>query len=258
MSISATYIGVIILLIILIGFVLTVIRALASSAGARIRHDMNRVLSTYDELINSKVANYKAQDKTSQRVEHINLLKTQDSEESNYVLVKEKTMSSSSFIRREASHRDASLVDGYDSIKNEFREYDENIDARVKEVSDSIKKTEFDSAVVRVLDSISIDSVYDLCLDKSEQQLEFFRNVLSQKDMIVLDRYLETTRKKKFSTIEFYDWLKMSALQAPKEIIVRSGNKENDAEYYPSICEGCQIIAGNKLYDYSISKRDIQ
>ena len=41
-------------------------------------------------------------------------------------------------------------------------------------------------------------------------------------------------------------------------VVVRSGNKSSDSDYDPSICEGCQIIVGDKIYDYSISKRDIQ
>lgn len=269
MAVSSTYIGVIILLLILIGFVLTVIRTLANSAGARIRQDMNKVLTSYDDLISAKSYEYKelcekfeaAKNKTL-----VNLLNKNTSNENNVrgegtttVVAKEQQLSASSFIKKDVKHRDIALADGYNSIKTEFRNIDEQIKENVKIVSYMSERSEFDKAIVRVVNSLSIDNVYTLSLDSPNDQLKFFKNTLNEKDIVVLDKYLETTRKKKFSTIDFYDWLKIRSLEVSGEVKVRSGNTDDDNyDYEPSICEGYQIISGNKLYDYSISKRDIQ
>ncbi len=260
MAISATYIGVIILLVILIGFVLTVIRTLAKSAGTRIRHDMNNLLSSYDDLINEKTAAYKDIENKG-REERLNILKVKQHEnDTAQVVVKEtNTISASSFVKKEVKHRDSALADGYDSIKGEFRDYENEADENINIISNYIENTAFDESLQKILEGLTVENVYELSLDNSDSQLEFFKDTLSKKDMAVLDKYLEVTHKKKFSTIDFYDWVKTRSKEMANKLEVRSGNKgDKKAIFEPSICEGYQIITGDKLYDYSISKRDIQ
>ena len=255
MGISTTYISVIIILLVLIGFVLSIIITLASTAGKKIRHDMGRVLSSYDYLIDQKMMRYNNSPVEDKKL--VNLLKANEGDNLKGYAKKEKVLSSYSFLRNEATHRISSLAQGYDSIKNEFRDYVENIDEKIKIASNDVKRSEFDEAVLRLSEDLSVDSVYNLCLQTSDEQLKFFKEILKPKDKVVLDKYLET-HTKKFSTIEFYNWIKVNSMSVYKSVEVRTGNAKVNSDYDPSICEGCQIVVGDKLYDYSISKRDIQ
>ena len=260
MGITATYIGVIILLCVLIGFVMSVILTLSATASNKIRQDMNRVLDSYNHLLNTKMEEY-----NSRNILLKNVDKKEDEEEVEEIkkpvetfVDKAQKISSSSFVRREASHRITSLAEGYDAIKNEFRNYAKDIDEKeLKAISNKKENSDFEKAVLRIDEMLSIESIYELCLLPNEDQLEFFKNTLESKDMIALEKYLEI-HTKKFSCIEFYDWIKTNAISASKEITVRSGDVNTKGVYDPSICEGCQIVTGNKIIDYSISKRDIQ
>lgn len=260
MGISATYIGVIILLCVLIGFVLSVILTLANTASNKIRQDMNKVLDSYNHLLNKKMEEY-----NSRNI----LLKENENEEDDstetviskpieHVLNNFQGLSSSSFVRREASHRIASLAEGYDAIKNEFRGYASDIDETYFQVmSDKKLNNNFEKAILRLNEELHADSIYELSLLPNNEQLEFFKDTLNLKDMIVLEKYLEIQRKK-FSSIEFYDWIKTNAISVSEDVEIRSGDSTTKGIYDPSICEGCQIVTGNKLFDFSISKRDIQ
>lgn len=259
MGISATYIGVIILLLILIGFVLSVIRSLGAAAGSRIRHDMNRVLSSYDYIINSKMNTLKENQSVKKVVNKNVVAKTNDANISkpNTYVIKDNTGLPSSFIKNEASHRDSSLVGGYDSIKNEFRSFGENINEKFKNIFDDIKPTKFEESVLKLSNELSIDTIYELCLYSPKEQLDFFENTLVDDDKEVFHYYLDTITNT-FSTIEFYDWLRNFALNIPKDYVIRTSESNNTSNYEPSICEGVQIVTGNRLYDFSISKRDIR
>ena len=258
MEIGATYISVIIILLVLIGFVLSIIMTLVNTAGKRIRHDMGRVLSSYDYLIDQKMSKYNLEAENSEKRKAVNLLKAEDNTTtSKEILVKEKSLSANSFLRKEASYRVSSLAQGYDAIKNEFRDYAENVKTAAEKAFGDIKRSDLDNALLRLSEILKIEDVYELSVRSPEEQLEYFKKALKPEDKIALTRYL-STHSKAFSTIDFYDWVKISAMSVYQGVVVRSGNKNVDSDYDPSICEGCQIIVGDKIYDYSISKRDIQ
>lgn len=257
MEIGATYISVIIILLVLIGFVLSIIMTLANTAGKRIQHDMSRVLSSYDYLIDQKMSKYNLDADNNEKRETVNLLKKDDETTSKEILIKEKSLSANSFLRKEASYRVSSLAQGYDSIKNEFRDYAGNVKKAAEKAFGDVKRNDFENALLRLSEILKIENVYELSIRSPEEQLEHFNKVLNPEDKIVLTKYLET-HSKTFSTIDFYDWVKISAMSVYQGVVVRSGNKGLDSDYDPSICEGCQIIVGDKIYDYSISKRDIQ
>ena len=257
MEVGATYISVIVILLVLIGFVLSITMTLANTAGKRIQHDMGRILSSYDYLIDQKMSKYNLEAENSEKRKAVNLLKKDDETTSKEILIKEKSLSANSFLRKEASYRVSSLAQGYDSIKNEFRDYAENVKVAAEKAFGKVKRTDFENALLRLSEILKIDDVYELSIKTSEEQLDYFNKVLKPKEKIALTRYL-ATHGNNFSTIDFYDWVKISAMSVYQGVIVRSGNKNADSDYDPTICEGCQIIVGDKIYDYSISKRDIQ
>lgn len=263
MAVSSTYIGVIILLLILIGFVLTIIRTLANSAGTRIRHDMNKILSSYDDIINKKAAEYKelqAQRREEGLVESPNVLKKVKLENSQQeVIIKEDRISASNFIKNEVKHRDTALAEGYGSIKNMFSGLESNMNDNLKVIQYSSEITMLDEAISRLSKSLSQDSVFELSALPSDEQLAFFKENLKREDMIALDEYLKVLRKKRFNTIGFYDWIRTNSLEVDDKVIIRTSVRNDEkGDYDPSICEGYQIVTGRKIYDYSISKRDIQ
>lgn len=261
MAISATYISVILLLCVLIGFVLSVILTLTRTTGSRIRKDMNKTLDLYNQLLNSKMEEYS---KLQKKDVSTNIMQKESydihtNQSVQNVSDKFNRISSSSYVRKEATHRIASLAKGYDSIKSEFRNYASKIEDTVKSISEENRDNDFEEAITRLNNTLSVDTVYEISLLPNNEQLSFFKEVFDEKDKVALDAYLELFPKE-FNCIDFYDWIKITASSISKEIVIRSGETSSnvDYEYDPSICEGCQIVTGNRIYDYSISQRDIQ
>ena len=94
MEIGATYISVIIILLVLIGFVLSIIMTLVNTAGKRIRHDMGRVLSSYDYLIDQKMSKYNLEAENSEKRKAVNLLKAEDNTTTSKEILVKVTKSS--------------------------------------------------------------------------------------------------------------------------------------------------------------------
>ena len=257
MAVSKTYIAVVILLLVLIGFVLVVIKTLANSASSRIRHDLNRVLTDYNELIEKKTEEYHS---WLPKIEELNLLKKSKEDFSGSSFKQSAVaslQSAANFVGTGVMHRDKALADGYEAIKTEFRGINDNLDAVLAAAKAETVSTALGKASKNIVSAMSYASVYDLCTEEPEAQLDFFRKVLSEEDMVALNGFLETNAGE-FDTVTFYDWLKANAAEEQETPSVRSGSTDTNAVFEPSICEGYQVVSGGKLYDYSISKRDIK
>ena len=269
MSSAATYIAIIIVLVILIGFVLTMVNMLANTAGSKIRSDMQRVISTYDAIIamKAKEINEMKNEKTNgnfnyNRKNEIGenliqntkgVISTFDSYEND-----DQRIPISSFIIPSVSYRSSVLADNYEEIKNSFTFTDRSISSEVQKIEKENKQDKFVDACQRIIKGLSFDAVYELATLKSIEQVDLLKKGLHSGDKVVLDNYLDLIGdEEKFDGIRFYDWVKRSIAENSDEVEIRTSSSKNVDEFDPSICDGYRIYVGNKMYDYAISKKDV-
>lgn len=268
MSSIATYIAVVVVLVILIGFVLTMANMLAKTAGSKIRSDMQKVISTYDAIIamKAKEINQMKSEKNETTYNYgkrrelgVNLLQ-------NNVGVSRFDMEDfddtripiSSFIIPSVSYRSSVLADNYEDIKNSFSFTDRAINTEIEKIEKNHKQDKFVDACQRVANAISYEALYELATLKNIEQVNLLKKGLHTTDKIVLETYLELIEdEEKFDGIRFYDWVKRTIAENSDEIEVRTSSNKNEDEFDPSICDGYRIYVGNKMYDYAISKKDV-
>lgn len=268
MSSGATYIAIVVVLVILIGFVLTMANMLANTAGSKIRSDMHKIISAYDSIINAKtkeinqmkidrknsVYNFEnVADRTANLIQG-NTRATSFSEFKR----NDTNISISSFIIPSVSYRSSVLADNYEEIKNNFEFNEKSVKKELEKISKDNKQDKFIDACQRIIDGLSFDAVYELATKKPLEQVELLKKGLKSSDMIALDKYLEIiSDEEKFDGIKFYDWIKRSIAESSDVVEVRSSSNKNEEEFDPSICDGYRLYVGNKMYDYAISKKDV-
>lgn len=274
MSSVATYIAVIIVLVILIGFVLTMVNLLASTTGVKIRNDMQRVISTYNAVLESKAReisslNEKRMSMTANNTKYmysseaygknkdmvrggvVSFGLSSNDENSQYIPI-------SSFILPSVEYRSSVLADNYEEIKNDFAFTDKKIRDNVDKITKDVKEDKITSACESIINGLSFDGIYELATMKGAEQVDLLKNNLRKKDMDALDAYLDVIGNvDKFDAIRFYDWLKRTVKEKSCDVEVRSSSTKNMDEFDSSICDGYRIYIGNKMYDYAISKRDV-
>ena len=269
MSSGASYIAIVIVLVILIGFVFTMVNILTKTAGSRIRSDMQRIISTYDAIIAMKVKeidNIKNEKEKNinndmqRNNRNVNLIQKNvvastvfDSDDNDY-----QNIPISSFIIPSVSYRSSVLADNYEEIKNNFSFSDRNVNSEINRIESENKQDKFVDACQRVIKGLSFNGLYELATLNSIEQVELLKKGLHANDKVVLDRYLHLIEdESKFDGVKFYDWVKRFVAENSNTIEVRTSSSKKMNEFDPSICDGYRIYVGNKMYDYAISKKDV-
>ena len=157
------------------------------------------------------------------------------------------------------SFKSSSLKDDYRAIK-QISEYtpEKALDCTRNQVDSSDVGMRKDYA--GVLKNLSVDVVYELASLDSDQQVAILRESLSPEQTAIIDDYIAESRKR-FDSVDFYSYVKQMNEICGSGFVIRTGNKDDNDRVLPdgtrikyddSICEGSQVIYGNKLYDYSI------
>lgn len=264
MSSETIFISAVLVLVILIGFVLTIVIFLSRNTFTKIQEDMNRVISAYDSIIAAKTKNIEElelqKEQLNKKVENIIEVKQEEPKNDNLSTGPGNTnnIPISSFILSSANYRNDSLASGYETIKNNFEYSEEDMRKEVKNLIGSEEDKNKYQIIKRFLSELEYNSIYELITKDSKSQLEFFRNKYSGEYSQLLDQYLkEIGDSLNFDSVRFYDWLKRKSQEVSTIPKVRTSSRSNDEEFDPSICDGYQIYVGNKMYDYSISKKDV-
>lgn len=268
MSSGATYIAIVIVLVILIGFVLTMVNMLAKTAGSKIRTDMQKVISTYDSIIAMKakeINDIKSESNNGNRTYETrnayggNLLQSNDTPSyNNAIETDDSRIPISSFIIPSVSYRSSVLADNYEEIKNNFTFSDRNVKGEVERIEKETKQDKFVDACIRVIKGLSFEGVYELATLKSTEQVKLLKDNLHNNDKTVLETYLDLIEdEEKFDGIRFYDWIRRTIDDNSNEVEIRTSSSKDKDLFDPSICDGYRIYVGNKMYDYAISKRDV-
>ena len=117
--------------------------------------------------------------------------------------------------------------------------------------------------------ALSFDTVFRLAQMPPEDQLELLDASLDDGDWALLRDFCEERLDAPFDITRFCDWLEERAALEGERLLVRCGEGlgggpesppivlDEEVDHRPKICEGIQVVAGNKLYDYSINEREI-
>lgn len=117
-----------------------------------------------------------------------------------------------------------------------------------------------------MLDKLSFDSVYKISCLQEEQQKEVLREVFSEEEREVLDAYVESLSYP-FSVTEFVLYLKAKSREADDTVYLFAREPENLGVTPTSeqlklckdenLCEGFQVMQGNRLYDYGLRSSEM-
>lgn len=254
-------IGALIAMAALTAYAFIVLRTAASDTGGKIRDKVIRQLESYDVLMQKKsyelVMLLKQIDEAKAALPKRSGLRRDDGQElSGFILPDDADMRNPQFFADYKRIRETLIYDRSDVIR-EILYSRENTDP-----SNAARKRNL------LLDSImgkfSFDNVYRLSVLHPDEQLEVTVEILSADERELLDEYME--RSGRFDSLGFYQWLYMHKKICDDTILVRSADIQN---YYSSpdksirmvydrnICEGFQIIVGNRLYDYGIREYEL-
>lgn len=251
-----SFAAVLIVMALLIGFVVLILRSLAASAGVRIRSDMRRLLNAYDGLLDEKAKalkslqdEYEAVKAALEKLDAASAERRMPAEEESG----EQTVGTAS-VPAAAAYRAAAFGQGYGAIRDQFRLSAEEeqyiVDQVLEEMEDvSAGRGKLASAL---REKLSFETVFRMAQLPGEEQLELLDTSLEDEDWTLLRDYWEEYGDRPFDVTAFCGWLDMLTQLEGEAVIVRGEDSIGG-----QICEGIQVIAGNRLYDYSIKEKEI-
>ncbi len=259
------YIGATIVIALLTGFVLLSVVVVSRRVTQDIRMRASELLSSYDGLLEKK----------SSELERLNeSIAEKKREEENY-----RQLFAAAESSREAGDETASDTEQIVMNTAERMSTARYQDSRTAEIYQKIRGN-FDFSPIDVIRQLSggetaegpatgllrqldYKTICSLSMLSSEKQKEIMYEVLDGSGRTLLDEFISEPGP--FRAIGFYDFLRSRAQIEPKRITLRIAPTAQQ-RYYPSnvdvivddsICEGFQIIVNNKLYDFSVRKREI-
>ena len=249
-----TFLAVVIIMILLIGFALVVLRSLTISAGVRIRADMVKLLESYDRLIETK----------SREIQRLQ-------QELEAAAAKGETTPAPTVIRSGESgkptpvmsvpeapeYRHTTFGGSYETIRDHFALSEQDRRALVEQVQGEADPSSRGASARALRQSLSYDTVFRIALLSPEEQLRLLDTSLSDEDWTLLRDFCEEqSPDTPFDITGFCDWLEERSVLESDEIRIR-GSEDTAQDGQARICEGIQIMVGSKLYDYSINEREI-
>ena len=256
------YIGAAVVVGLLIGFVALAVKQVSQKVTANIRDRAAELLSSYDRLIERKSRQLKkVAEELSDRQDELQELDSaagiveggqsgNGTGDPSYVLNVAEKMAM-------APYQDPRTGMVYQKIRTNFtRDAMEIIREIVPDMGGKGPAT-------ALLEQIDYDTVYKLSAMSSEDQEDIMRESLNEECIGLLDEFM--AKKKKFQAIEFYDFLAGKAMAEPQAVRLKVSPNQNipylpegvDVVVDEDICEGFEVEADNKLYDFCVRKSEI-
>ena len=220
--------AVVILMVLMIAFAMIVLHGLAVSAGIRIRADMVKLLGSYDRIIEEKSREIR---RLQKQLEAAEAKRAAPVEVRPPVPAAERTAPAAVPIPEAAEYRHTALGGSYETTRR-------------------------GAAAAALRAALSYETVYRMALLAPEEQLRILDTSLSDEDWTLLRDFCGERGDAEFSVTRFCDWLEERSMLESGEVRVRDG-RETSPDGQPRICEGVQIMAGGRLYDYSINESEI-
>ena len=245
--------AVVILMVLMIAFAMIVLHGLAVSAGIRIRADMVKLLGSYDRIIEEKSREIR---RLQKELEAAEAKRAAPVEVRPPVPAAERTAPAAVPIPEAAEYRHTALGGSYETIRDHFALSGQERQDLVELVAQRESGTRRGAAAAALRAALSYETVYRMALLAPEEQLRILDTSLSDEDWTLLRDFCGERGDAEFSVTRFCDWLEERSMLESGEVRVRD-SRETSPDGQPRICEGVQIMAGGRLYDYSINESEI-
>jgi hypothetical protein len=168
-------------------------------------------------------------------------------------------------------YMDKDFTEGYQALRNGF-----GVDkagavetVRRAERREAAREISGENAARALLESVPLETRYRLALLERDEALEVLLSAVtdgsagSAAKRELVEGYM---KNEPGDVIDFFNYLEYRAFADSPELVVRTGNPEEDArsygqgvvtQYDPDVCEGIYVIAGGRMHDFSIKSREI-
>lgn len=245
-------VAVLIILIVMNLFMVTVLRQMTLSTGKQIEKDAIRLFSAYDEILEKKSQELqKLEQELEEKRQEEKLGETMPAQAVSQAAAGEACVVS-------GRYRDDTFSDDYQRVKENFS-FDPTLvlDHIRRQIPDSRQEL---ALVEGILGKLSFDDCYEMMTLPTKVQNEILDEFLTEDEKTLHHSYMESSGEEEVQA--FYQWLtdRRRILDTGMELRVGVSLKDRAKElgnqvassYDPEICEGFQVKAGNRIYDYSI------
>lgn len=253
---NAGFMAALIVMLIMIAFTFIVVRMIAFSTGNRIRDYVVMQMQTYDVLIDKKSA-------------ELNEIREQLKAEREMISHKEKHQTANNEIKEVyapsyTEYRNYELFSDYRNLKDNFLHHKKDIAIQIDRLMQKNLSDEVYNNLEQLLLKLNIDNVYKISTLQAEEQLDVIREVITDNEQRILDEFM--VNQETFSCVDFYQWLYVRKVMNDNRIRIKTSetydmndNKSKliTVEYDEGLCEGFQILQGNRLYDYGIRTSEL-
>jgi len=251
------FIVALLVMVIITVFTFIILKMIAESTGSKIRDNVITQMQTYDVLIQKKSSELQA------------IQKQIDNEQSKLLsdMKLSKTMEQSlpgNFPPANDRFRNIDFSEDYRNLKEGFIFDQEKMIREVYSSKEVQVENDINILLAGLLEKFNFENVFKLSVLHSMEQLEVIREIISEEEDILLEDFIKQNRE--FSCLAFYQWLYVQKEVNEKQIRVRTAEKNINysnlgesikIEYDGNLCEGFQILTGNKLYDYGVRKCEL-
>jgi hypothetical protein len=125
------------------------------------------------------------------------------------------------------------------------------------------------NAARELLESVDLDTRYRLALLERDKAFGILLTAVmgttaaDAAKRVLVESYI---MNESGDIVDFFNWLEYRAFTDSAELVVRTGNPDEDAlaygrgvvtQYDPDVCEGVYVITGGRMHDFSIKSREI-
>lgn len=251
------FLAVIIVILLMNSFLFFVFKGIAVNVGKLAQNHVVRQLSSYDDLIEKKEHVLHELNKA--------LAKKQAQLANDGIQVKESTPTPlNPFAISPGNYLDTHFLRNYRLVR-EFFHFDHcSCINNVLQQYDTLEEDSHSMLSRQILARFSLDDRFGLSTLEEQDQIEILEEILNEDEFCLLEEF--RTIRNSFDCLTFFDWLETEAHRSDPTVIIRTGESKEDLtrlnerikmQYDSSICEGLQIVLWNKLYDFSIQKREL-
>lgn len=259
-GIQTVFIAVVVVMVVLNVFMLFVVRSVAAVVGRQIRKETQKLFAAYEPLLVEKSKELRDLEQKLKDIQPQSILETPEPKQMSKGPA--AVVVSGGEAHRNRAYRNPLFADGYRSVQSRFTIEPEAVIGQVAQ-----EKTVEDQKVTLatwIVEHISFDMVYRLSTLTPEMQWQLLWDTMD-KEMQPLFKAVAGSEDT-FQMVDFYHDMKTICAYETGTLFVRTGGEKDDfaglsddvvTVLDPSICQGVQIVTGNKMYDFSIGKRDI-
>jgi hypothetical protein len=244
-------IAVFIVVILMVGLMFVVLKRMVRTINESSKSYFVDKLQNYDELIAAK------ENTLNNLITHIKNLSI---EEAN-TLLDDKELDDNFYYDFDIpSYQDENFFENYRKINEKFNLG--NIEIVNKFLSTVFKEedTRYYQFLISFRKKLNHDFIYNALTISEEEQIKFFKDVLSEDEMKLINQYI--LENGKYDLLNFISYLDDLIRKSDPTIYIKVASKNENfnylnkyisTEYSTDLYVGILIIYKNKLYDYSLN-----